>query len=135
MARLGLTAALVHLRVGEGQLEEAQRRLYRRFAMPQVRLHLLWLLRVHSKLSYPFKVRPGHPDRRDCALLLIAPMAKSLQILTDVIQMQALHDVVQAGYARYIGMSSCYAWQCTALSPTLFPTHSLTHTTVYAMQS
>jgi aryl-alcohol dehydrogenase-like predicted oxidoreductase len=26
--------------------------------------------------------------------------------------MQALHDVVQAGYARYIGMSSCYAWQC-----------------------
>ncbi|KAF9561775.1 aryl-alcohol dehydrogenase [Agrocybe pediades] len=25
--------------------------------------------------------------------------------------MQALHDVVQAGYARYIGMSSCWAWQ------------------------
>jgi aryl-alcohol dehydrogenase-like predicted oxidoreductase len=25
--------------------------------------------------------------------------------------MQALHDVVQAGYARYIGMSSCAAWQ------------------------
>jgi len=25
--------------------------------------------------------------------------------------MRALHDVVQAGYARYIGMSSCYAWQ------------------------
>jgi len=25
--------------------------------------------------------------------------------------MQALHDVVQAGYARYIGMSSCYAYQ------------------------
>ncbi|KZP33565.1 aryl-alcohol dehydrogenase [Athelia psychrophila] len=25
--------------------------------------------------------------------------------------MQALHDVVRAGYARYIGMSSCYAWQ------------------------
>jgi aryl-alcohol dehydrogenase-like predicted oxidoreductase len=25
--------------------------------------------------------------------------------------MQALHDVVKAGYARYIGMSSCYAWQ------------------------
>jgi predicted oxidoreductase len=29
--------------------------------------------------------------------------------------MQALHDVVQAGYARYIGMSSCYAWQCAYL--------------------
>ena len=26
--------------------------------------------------------------------------------------MQALHDVVQAGYVRYIGMSSCYAYQC-----------------------
>ena len=26
--------------------------------------------------------------------------------------MQALHDVVKAGYARYIGMSSCYAYQC-----------------------
>lgn len=25
--------------------------------------------------------------------------------------MRALHDVVQAGYARYIGMSSCDAWQ------------------------
>ncbi|KAI0689015.1 aryl-alcohol dehydrogenase [Cytidiella melzeri] len=25
--------------------------------------------------------------------------------------MHALHDVVQAGYARYIGMSSCYAYQ------------------------
>jgi len=25
--------------------------------------------------------------------------------------MQALHDVVKAGYARYIGMSSCHAWQ------------------------
>lgn len=26
--------------------------------------------------------------------------------------MQALHDVVQAGYVRYIGMSSCQAYQC-----------------------
>ena len=26
--------------------------------------------------------------------------------------MHALHDVVKAGYVRYIGMSSCYAWQC-----------------------
>ncbi|KAH8996812.1 aryl-alcohol dehydrogenase [Lactarius akahatsu] len=25
--------------------------------------------------------------------------------------MQALHDVVKAGYVRYLGMSSCYAWQ------------------------
>ncbi|TFK33066.1 NADP-dependent oxidoreductase domain-containing protein [Crucibulum laeve] len=29
--------------------------------------------------------------------------------------MQALHDVVQAGYVRYIGMSSCYAWQFHAM--------------------
>ncbi|KAF7979201.1 hypothetical protein HWV62_43134 [Athelia sp. TMB] len=25
--------------------------------------------------------------------------------------MHALHDIVKAGYTRYIGMSSCYAWQ------------------------
>ncbi|KZP13276.1 Aldo/keto reductase [Athelia psychrophila] len=29
--------------------------------------------------------------------------------------MQALHDVVQAGHARYIGMSSCWAWQFHAM--------------------
>ncbi|KAG7087659.1 hypothetical protein E1B28_013607 [Marasmius oreades] len=29
--------------------------------------------------------------------------------------MQALHDVVQAGYVRYIGMSSCRAWQFHAM--------------------
>ena len=29
--------------------------------------------------------------------------------------MHALHDVVQAGYARYIGMSSCYAYQFQAM--------------------
>lgn len=29
--------------------------------------------------------------------------------------MKALHDVVQAGYARYIGMSSCYAYQFQAM--------------------
>ncbi|CCO29577.1 Putative aryl-alcohol dehydrogenase C977.14c [Rhizoctonia solani AG-1 IB] len=29
--------------------------------------------------------------------------------------MQALHDVVRAGYARYIGMSSCYAYQFHAM--------------------
>jgi len=29
--------------------------------------------------------------------------------------MQALHDVVKAGYARYIGMSSCWAWQFAAM--------------------
>jgi len=29
--------------------------------------------------------------------------------------MQALHDVIQAGYVRYIGMSSCWAWQFHAM--------------------
>ncbi|KAF5330009.1 hypothetical protein D9611_010518 [Ephemerocybe angulata] len=29
--------------------------------------------------------------------------------------MRALHDVVQAGYVRYIGMSSCFAWQFHAM--------------------
>lgn len=27
-------------------------------------------------------------------------------------QMQALHDVVQKGWVHYIGMSSCWAYQC-----------------------
>ncbi|KAH9947594.1 aryl-alcohol dehydrogenase [Amylocystis lapponica] len=29
--------------------------------------------------------------------------------------MQAMNDVVKAGYVRYIGMSSCYAWQFSAM--------------------
>lgn len=29
--------------------------------------------------------------------------------------MQALHDVVKAGWVRYIGMSSCYSWQFHAM--------------------
>ncbi|KAI0731412.1 Aldo/keto reductase [Earliella scabrosa] len=29
--------------------------------------------------------------------------------------MQALHDVVKAGYVRYIGMSSCWAYECTLI--------------------
>jgi aryl-alcohol dehydrogenase-like predicted oxidoreductase len=33
--------------------------------------------------------------------------------------MKALHDVVQAGYARYIGMSSCYAYQFQAMQSEL----------------
>ncbi|KAG8929143.1 hypothetical protein FRC02_005943 [Tulasnella sp. 418] len=36
--------------------------------------------------------------------------------------MQALHDVVKAGYVRYIGMSSCYAWQFHKMQ-----NHALTH--------
>ncbi|KAK0475029.1 aryl-alcohol dehydrogenase [Armillaria luteobubalina] len=35
--------------------------------------------------------------------------------------MQALHDVVKAGYVRYIGMSSCYAWQYYAIQHNLTP--------------
>ncbi|THH02054.1 hypothetical protein EW145_g6807 [Phellinidium pouzarii] len=35
--------------------------------------------------------------------------------------MQALHDVVKAGYLRYIGMPSCYAWQYYALTHNLTP--------------
>ena len=26
--------------------------------------------------------------------------------------MHALHDIVKSGKVRYVGMSSCYAWQC-----------------------
>lgn len=39
--------------------------------------------------------------------------------------MQALHDVVKAGYVRYIGMSSCYAWQFYAMQSYAI-THNLT---------
>ncbi|KDQ51257.1 hypothetical protein JAAARDRAFT_62660 [Jaapia argillacea MUCL 33604] len=35
--------------------------------------------------------------------------------------MQALHDVVQAGYVRYIGMSSCWAYQYYAINNRLTP--------------
>ncbi|PIL26151.1 transporter [Ganoderma sinense ZZ0214-1] len=39
--------------------------------------------------------------------------------------MQALHDVVQAGYVRYIGMSSCWAYQFHAMQNYAI-THNLT---------
>ena len=49
--------------------------------------------------------------------------------------MQALHDVVKAGYVRYIGMSSCFAWQC-AYSFTLKSAAALLIlATVHIMQS
>ncbi|KAK0207117.1 NADP-dependent oxidoreductase domain-containing protein [Desarmillaria ectypa] len=35
--------------------------------------------------------------------------------------MQALHDVVRAGYVRYIGMSSCHAYQYYAIQNNLTP--------------
>ncbi|OSX63417.1 hypothetical protein POSPLADRAFT_1045746 [Postia placenta MAD-698-R-SB12] len=35
--------------------------------------------------------------------------------------MEALHDVVKAGWVRYIGMSSCYAWQYYAINNRLTP--------------
>ncbi|KAJ6569793.1 aryl-alcohol dehydrogenase [Mycena vulgaris] len=39
--------------------------------------------------------------------------------------MQALHDVVKAGYVRYIGMSSCHAWQFHVMQNYAI-THNLT---------
>ncbi|KAF8169275.1 aryl-alcohol dehydrogenase [Mycena galopus ATCC 62051] len=35
--------------------------------------------------------------------------------------MEALHEVVKAGYVRYIGMSSCHAWQYYAITHNLTP--------------
>jgi hypothetical protein len=35
--------------------------------------------------------------------------------------MQALHDVVQSGMVRYIGMSSCWAWQFQIMQRELQP--------------
>lgn len=34
--------------------------------------------------------------------------------------MKALHDVVQAGLVRYIGMGSCWAYQCESASYTSY---------------
>ncbi|KAJ7107025.1 Aldo/keto reductase, partial [Mycena epipterygia] len=39
--------------------------------------------------------------------------------------MEALHDVVKAGYVRYIGMSSCHAWQFHVMQNYAI-THNLT---------
>ncbi|KAL1945528.1 hypothetical protein VTO73DRAFT_2379 [Trametes versicolor] len=59
---------------------------------------------------------------------LILPR-EELVILTKAslsIMMQPLHDVVKAGYVRYIGMSSCYAYQCTS-SSSPSPPNTLSH--------
>jgi aryl-alcohol dehydrogenase-like predicted oxidoreductase len=37
------------------------------------------------------------------------------------IQMEALHDIVKAGYVRYIGMSSCWAWQFHVMQSQIAP--------------
>src|SRR5258708_22637969 len=49
--------------------------------------------------------------------------------------MEALHDVVKAGFVRYIGMSSCYAWQCKCSSTRKSATSSLIVASVHVMQS
>ncbi|KAJ7077131.1 Aldo/keto reductase [Mycena belliarum] len=43
--------------------------------------------------------------------------------------MQALHDVVKAGYVRYIGMSSCYAWQFHAMQSLYYLEYSSSYST------
>ncbi|KAJ6566459.1 NADP-dependent oxidoreductase domain-containing protein [Mycena capillaripes] len=43
------------------------------------------------------------------------PIAETLPPRDFFLMMEALHDVVKAGYVRYIGMSSCYAWQFHAM--------------------
>jgi aryl-alcohol dehydrogenase-like predicted oxidoreductase len=53
-----------------------------------------------SKNSHPDRTYVGHRFDYD------TPIEET---------MQALHDVIKAGYVRYIGMSSCYAYQCESL--------------------
>ena len=84
---------IAHLRLCEGELEA-----------PAGRLH-----RCSAVYARPFVRRrreidsiPGH--RFDPT----TPIEET---------MQALHDVVQAGYVRYIGMSSCHAYQCKTPLP------------------
>ena len=53
----------------------------------------------------------------------IMPLGHRFDYTTPIEEtMQALHDVVKAGYVRYIGMSSCHAYQCTFLSSIPFTT-------------
>ena len=52
--------------------------------------------------------------------------------------MRVLDDLVKAGYVRYIGMSSCHAYQCTRNPTFPLPQPSLTRycpPTVQQMQS
>jgi len=49
--------------------------------------------------------------------------------------MNALHDVVKSGKVRYIGMSSCYAWQCKPLSVHNYYSAAHHIHLVHAMQS
>jgi hypothetical protein len=107
LARPGLTlGCLAHLRVGEGQLEETGRRLHRRFAMPQV-IPPTRMLIIRGNLSYQ-RLDPDTPIE-ETVRLFPRPNGGKRQVLTESIKMQALHDVVKAGHARYIGISSCYA--------------------------
>ena len=48
--------------------------------------------------------------------------------------MQALHDVIKAGYFRYIGMSSCYAQHCYYVITFCFVWLIHIYSIVHAMQ-
>lgn len=66
------------------------------------------------RLSLPSPLLLSSYERRGTARLTdLSP-----PFLID--QMQALHDIVKSGKVRYIGMSSCYAYQCKLLSSWLF---------------
>lgn len=66
------------------------------------------------KLSLPSPLPLSSGERRGTARLTDPSPTYSID------QMQALHDVVKSGKVRYIGMSSCYAYQCKLLSSSLF---------------
>ncbi|KAF8754495.1 Aldo kereductase [Rhizoctonia solani] len=58
--------------------------------------------------------RKAHSSMASC--LSIANQCHRFDYQTPIAEtMQALHDVVKAGYARYIGMSSCHAYQFHAM--------------------
>lgn len=70
---------------------------------------LLLSFSVDANLHRP-SIRQGYSYRRDGGQYDIL---WTVELVIDMwSQMQALNDVVKAGYVRYIGMSSCYAWQC-----------------------
>ncbi|KAJ7154924.1 aryl-alcohol dehydrogenase [Mycena crocata] len=69
-----------------------------------VRSRFLFFVRGSMKNSWPRNNFPHANDHR--------PLGHRFDPDTPISEtMQALHDVVKAGYVHYIGMSSCYAWQ------------------------
>jgi hypothetical protein len=106
----GIDHHLAYLRLGQAQSRETTAGVHRPTPMhvPSRSTSPPWLM-VSSRSS----LRPEYAHRRDCEWPAIYHCKSRCLIRCNPTQMQALHDVVKAGWVRYIGMSSCFAYQCT----------------------